>query len=167
MSNESYIFEGTVYKVQNHDSPNAVWTVEGLTSASGRISGQIDLGSGARPPMVQWLIECQFQATPTQGKGLEIYAALALSDLNTRMAGDLGGTSDAALADVDMRRNLLPLGYVTSENAAAGEKCINGGWFFWPHRYIQLVAYNDAGATVNATAANFIGRLITGSMQGQ
>lgn len=166
MSNEAYFLDGTTYKFQNHDSPNAAWTVEGLANAAGRVSAQLDLGSGARPAMLQWLIECQFQATPTQGKGLEIYASFALTDLNTRMLGDIG-TSDAALGDVDMRRNLIPLGYVVSENAAASEKCIGGGWFFWPYRYIQLIAYNDSGASVNATAANFIGRLLSGSMQGQ
>lgn len=166
MANELYIAESTLYKIQNHDTPDATWSVEGLANAAGRVSAQLDLGATPRPGLYVWQCECQFQATPTQGKGLELYVARAITGSNTRMSGDIG-TTDAALGDVDMRRNLLQIGYVVSENAAASEKCIADGWFFHPFRYIQLVAYNDSGAAVNATAANFTFRLQKISWQGQ
>jgi hypothetical protein len=166
MANEAYILEGTAKKVQNHDTPDAVWTVEGLANAAGRISGQIDLGASPRPGFYMWQCEVQFQATPTQGKGLELYKSGALNGSNTRTDGDIG-TSDAALGDVDIRRNLKMIGYVVSENAAANEKCIASGVFGHTQRYITLVAYNDSGAAVHATSANFIFRLIPLSWQGQ
>ncbi len=166
MANESYVKTGTALKVQNHDTPDAAWSVEGLANGAGRVSAQIDLGASPRPGWYRWSCEVQFQATPTQGKGLELYKAGADDGTNTMIDGDIG-TSDAALGDVDMRRNLTPIGYVTSENAAASEKCITSGYFFHPHRYISLVAYNDSGATVNATASNFVFRLQPFSWQGQ
>jgi hypothetical protein len=166
MANEIYIAESTTYKIQNHDTPDAVWTMEGLANAAGRVSAQLDLGATPRAPFLFWQGEVQFQATPTQGKGVELYVARAITGSNTRMDGDVG-TSDAALGDVDMRRNLAPIGYIVSENAAASEKCIASGWFFHPARYIQLIGYNDAGASINSTAANFIFRLMKFSPQGQ
>lgn len=166
MANEAYIKTGTALKVQNHDTPDAVWTVEGLSNAAGRVSARIDLGATPRPALFKWICEVQFQATPTQGLGLELYRAGYDDDTSTRMAGDLG-TSDAALGDVDIRRNLDQFGYVVSENAAASEKCIAAGHFFHPHRYITLVAYNGSGASVNATAANFVFRLQPIMWQGQ
>lgn len=166
MANESYVKTGTALKVQNHDTPDAVWTVEGLTNGAGRVSAQIDLGASPRPGWYRWSCELQFQATPTQGKGVELYKAAADDGTSSRIDGDVGA-SDAALGDVDMRRNLTPIGYVTSENAAASEKCNASGYFFHPHRYISLVAYNDSGASVNATAANFLCTLQPFSWQGQ
>jgi len=166
MANESYVKTGTALKVQNHNTPDAVWTVEGTTNGAGRVSAQIDLGASPRPGWYRWTCEVQFQATPTQGKGLELYKAAADDGTNTRIDGDIG-VSDAALGDVDMRRNLVPIGYVVSENAAASEKCNASGHFFHPHRYISIVAYNDSGASVNATAANFLFTLQPFSWQGQ
>ena len=54
-----------------------------------------------------------------------------------------------------MRRNLDFLGTVISENAAASEKCVSSGEFSTTARYISIVAYNNSGATVNATDSNF------------
>lgn len=99
----------------------------------------------------------QFQATPTQGKGLELWKAGAPDADSTQISGDIGA-SDAALGDVDMRRNLLPVGYVVSENAAASEKCVADGVFEHMVRYVSFVAYNDSGASVNATDSNFVFR---------
>ena len=67
------------------------------------------------------------------------------------MSGLAEIVTDAALGDVDMRRNLQFIGYVVSENAAASEKCVASGVFQFPNRYLSLVVYNAAGASVNAT----------------
>ena len=154
MANEVYLREGTQLLVNNGTGKNYTWTVEALANAAGRVSVQIDLGAAPRPYRFKWVCECQFQATPTQYKGLEIYRACAPSWDNTRIDGDIG-LVDAALADVDMRQNLKFIGYVVSENAAASEKCNASGIFEHEHRYISFVAYNDSGAAVNATADNF------------
>lgn len=155
MANEAYIDVGTARKFQNHDTPDATWTVEGLANAAGRVSAQYDLGAAPRPYIFKWYCEVQFQATPTQGAVLELYKAAARDGSNTAIQADIG-TSDAALGDVDMRRNLTFIGAVVSENAAASEKCVAYGVFEHFDRYISLVAYNASGASVNATAANFL-----------
>ena len=162
MANEAYIGRGT-QKVANTDF---TWTVAGLGNGAGRVSAQIDLGAAPRPAWYEWVCEVQFQATPTQYKTLDLFIAVAQDDTNTRMDADLG-TSDAALGDVDMRHNLKQIGAVVSENAAASEKCIASGRFICTARYLSLIAYNDSGASVNATGGNFVFKLTPIYWQGQ
>jgi hypothetical protein len=166
MAGELYIQKGTAKLVGGESGADTAWSVEGLANTAGQVSAQIDLGAVPRPCIIDWICEVQFQATPTQGKGLELYASFALDNENTRLDGDVG-TSDAALGDVDMRRNLTPIGYVVSENAAASEKCIASGSFVTYKRYLSLVAYNDSGASVNATDTNFKFYYQTAYFQGQ
>jgi hypothetical protein len=66
-----------------------------------------------------------------------------------------------------MRRNLQFIGYVTSENAAASEACVASGTVEFYSRYITIVAYNDSGATVNATDSAFRFDLQPIAIQGQ
>lgn len=155
MATAVYINNGTALLINGEAGAAVAWSMEGVTSGAGRVSAQIDLGAAPRPRRFKWVCEVQFQATPTQGRGLELYIAEALDNLNTRMSGDLG-TTDAALGDVDMRRNLKGIGYVVSENAAAAEKCIAFGEFETSARYISMVGYNDSSATINATDSNFV-----------
>jgi hypothetical protein len=147
--------DGTAWKKVNGEAgADTAWSMEGVTNGAGQVSAQADLGALPRGAIIDWQCEAQFQATPTQGKGIELYASGA-DQTSSRVDGDIG-TSDAALGDVDMRRNLYQFGYVVSENAAASEKCIASGYFPWTKRYISFVGYNDSGATTNATDSNFI-----------
>lgn len=166
MANEVYIKTGTALLVSGAVGADFAWSVEGLTSGNGRVSAQIDLGASPRPGFYKWSCEVQFQATPTQGLGLELYKASAPDGTATQIDGDIG-SSDAALGDIDMRRNLQPIGYVVSENAAASEKCNASGAFEHADRYLSLVAYNASGATVNATDTAFIFILQPYSWQAQ
>ena len=154
MANEIYINNGASLSVNGESGADYPFSVESITSGSGRVSAQIDLGVAPRPYTYQWSCEVQFQATPVQGKGLDLYAAFAPDGDATQIDGDVGN-SDAALGDIDMRRNLDFLGTVISENAAASEKCVSSGEFSTTARYISIVAYNNSGATVNATDSNF------------
>lgn len=166
MANESYINKGTVLLISGAPGADYAWSVEGLANAAGRVSAQIDLGPAPRPDEFEWSCEVQFQATPTQGLGLELYKAGAPDSDPTQIDGDIGST-DAALADVDMRRNLKGFGYVVSENAAASEVCITSGIFRHTNRYLSLVAYDASGAAVNATDTNFVFILRPVYYQGQ
>lgn len=166
MANEAYIASGTALKINGEVGADYAWTVEGLTNAAGRVSAQIDLGAAPRAGIYAWSCEVQFQATPTQHATLDLYIATAPENDSTQISGDVGAT-DAALGDVDMRYNLRYIGSVVSENATASEKCVASGEFTVYDRYITLVAYNDSGATVNATDSNFVFRLIPKSWQGQ
>ena len=166
MANEAYIKTGTALLVSGAAGAAVAWSVEGLTNANGRVSAQIDLGASPRPGLYKWSCEVQFQATPTQGAGLELYRAGAPDGDSTQIDGDIGAT-DAALGDIDMRRNLQPIGAVISENAAASEPCVASGVFEHTDRYLSLVAHNASGATVNATDTNFIFTLQPYSWQAQ
>ncbi len=162
MANEAYIRRGTP-KVANTDF---TWTVAGLANLAGRVSAQIDLGVTPRPALYHWVCECQFQATPTQYRTLDLFFSTAPDDDPTRVDADLGQI-DAALADVDMRQNLKQFGAVVSENAAAAEKCIASGRIMLTERYVSFVAYNDGGASINATGTNFVFKLTPIFWQGQ
>ena len=154
MANTVYINKGSALLAGGESGANVAWSMEGITTGAGRVSAQYDLGAVPRGARIEWSCEVQFQATPTQYKGLELYAASAPDHDSTQIDGDIGAT-DAALGDVDMRRNLKFIGYVVSENAAASEKCVASGIFEQTMRYISFVGYNDSGATTNATDTNF------------
>lgn len=166
MANENYIANGTALLFNGEAGANVAFSVEGLTNAAGRVSAQKDLGAAPRPYIYSWSCEVQFQATPTQGDVLELYIATAPDGDSTQISGDVG-SSDAALGDVDMRRNLQYIGSVVSENAAASEKCVAQGSFVTYDRYLTIVAYNASGATVNATDSNFRFDLQPKAFQGQ
>jgi hypothetical protein len=165
MANEVYLVKGTSV-LFGSSSPDVTFTVAGLANAAGRVSAQKDWGAAPRPYTYSWSCEVQFQATPTQGLGLELYIATAPDADSTQISGDVG-SSDAALGDVDMRRNLQFIGYVVSENAAASELCVANGTFECDARYMSIVAYNASGAAVNATAGNFRFDIVPVYYQGQ
>lgn len=166
MANEAFIKTGTALLISGVAGADYAWSVEGLANNAGRVSAQIDLGASPRPGLYKWSCKLQFQATPTQGLGLELYKAGAPDSDATQIDGDIGST-DAALGDNDMRRNLVQFGYVVSENAAASEPCIASGYFTHPDRYISLVAFDASGASVNATDTNFVFYLQPYSWQSQ
>jgi hypothetical protein len=166
MANEAWITVSTQKKFNGEANADVAISAEAVTNSNGRVSAQYDLGTAPRPYRFKWSCECQWQATPTQGGVLELYVAAAPDHDNTKIDGDIGLT-DAALADVDMRRNLKYIGCVVSENAAASEVCRASGEFTHTHRYLSLVIYNAGGATLNATDTNFIFTLQPFSDQGQ
>ena len=166
MANEAEVLSGTVISVNGEAGANYALSAEGLVNGTGRVSAQIDLGASPRDGIYAWSCEVQFQATPTQFKTLDIYAAKAPDGDATQIDGDVGN-ADAALADIDMRSNLQYIGSVVSENAAASEKCNASGVFTTYDRYLTIVIYNDSGATVDATDSNFQFLLTPKSWQGQ
>jgi hypothetical protein len=166
MANEIYLNKGTSKLVGGESGADVAWSVEALANAAGRVAAQIDWGAAPRPDWYEWSCEVQWQATPTQGLTLDLYVAGAPDADSSQIDGDVG-TADAALGDVDMRRNLKWIGAVVSENAAASEVCVASGKFQFTQRYMSLVAYNGAGATVNATDTNFRFNIVPMYYQGQ
>jgi hypothetical protein len=166
MANESYMANGTALLINGEVGADYAFSVEGLANGAGRVSAQIDLGVAPRPYIYAWSCEVQFQATPTQYKGLELYIATAPDNDSSQIDGDVGA-SDAALGDIDMRYNLTPIGVVLSENAAASEKCVASGVFVAYNRYINIVAFDDSGAAVDGTDSNFRFNLAAKAYQGQ
>lgn len=166
MANEAYIRKGTSLLINGEVGAAYAFSMEAIANAAGRVSAQIDLGVAPRPGIYQWSCEVQFQATPTQGSGLELYLAFAPDADATQIDGDVGN-ADAALGDIDMRRNLQFIGMVISENAAASEKCVASGRVQITERYVSVVGYNASGATTNATDSNFRFDLVPVYWQGQ
>jgi len=166
MANELYINRGTSLLINGEAGANYAFSMEGVANAAGRVSAQIDLGVAPRPFKFSWSCEIQWQATPTQGGVLELYIAGAPDADATQIDGNVGN-ANAALGDIDMRRNLRAIGVVVSQNAAASEICVASGVFEHYDRYLSLVGYNGAGATINATAANFRFNLVPIYYQGQ
>lgn len=166
MANEVYLRKGTSKLVNGEAGADVAWSMEGVANAAGRVAAQIDWGAAPRPDWYEWSCEVQWQATPTQGAVLELYVAGAPDADSTQIDGDVG-TTDAALGDIDMRRNLKWIGSVVSENAAASEVCVASGRFQFTQRYMSIVGYNAAGATINATDSNFRFNIIPIYWQGQ
>lgn len=154
MANETYVKTGTALLFNGEAGADVAFSMEGVATAAGRVSAQKDLGASPRSYMFYWSCEAQFQATPTQGLGIELYVAGAPDADATQIDGDIGN-ADAALGDVDMRRNLKFIGNVISENAAASEVCVASGVFEHHMRYLSIVGYNASGATTNATDSAF------------
>jgi len=166
MANESFVASGAVVSINGEAGADYAWSMEGVTNAAGRVSAQVDLGAAPREGIYAWSCELQLQATPTQYGTVDLYIAKAPDSDATQIDGDVG-SADAALGDVDMRRNLHYIGSVVSENAAASEKCVTSGEFVVLDRYISIVGYNGSGATINATDSNFLFKLTPKSWQAQ
>ncbi|NNF66356.1 MAG: hypothetical protein HKM98_02490 [Gammaproteobacteria bacterium] len=166
MANEAYITNGTALLFNGEVGADVALSAEAVADGAGRVSAQRDLGAAPREFMFSWSCECQWQATPTQYGVLEIYVAGAPDSDSTQIDGDVGA-SDAALGDVDMRRNLKFIGRVVSENAVASEVCVNSGVFTHYQRYLSIVVFNAGGATLNATDSNFRFDLTPKAIQGQ
>ena len=166
MANEAYVAVGTSQLFGGEVGADVALSAEGVANAAGRVSTQKDWGAAPRPFMYRWSCEVQFQATPTQYATLDIYIAEAPDGDSTQVSGDVG-TTDAALSDVDMLRNLKFVGSVVSENATASEKCVASGIFSSYSRYFSAVIYNDSGATIDATDTNFRLDIQPVSVQGQ
>ena len=150
MSGEFYIDVGTTLKINGEGDADYAWSVESLADGAGRVSARIDLGAAPRPYVYRWRCKCTWQATPTQGGALQLY--ISESD-GTYEDGDIG-TSDAAMGDVDMRRNMYKFGSVIAEEADTSDM-ISGGVVEIYERYVSIAAYNDGGSAVNATDSNF------------
>ena len=166
MANEVYVRKGTSKLVGGEVGADVAMSMEAVANSAGRVSVQIDWGAAPRPDWYEWSCECQWQATPTQGAILELYVAGAPDADNTQIDGDVG-TTDAALGDIDMRRNLKYIGGVVSENAAASEVCVASGRFQFTSRYMSIIGYNAGGATINATDTNFRFNIVPIYWQGQ
>lgn len=166
MANESYITNGTSLSINGEAGADYAFSVENLANDAGRVSAQVDLGAAPRASIYQWSCEVQFQATPTQYGALVLYIAEAPDGDSTQISGDVGA-SDAALGDADMLYNLRYIGSVVSENALASEKCVATGEFTTFCRYISIIAFNQAGSSVNATDSNFRFDLQPKAYQGQ
>ena len=154
MANEAYIQVGTALSINGEAGADYAWSVEGLATASGRVSAQIDLGAAPRPYLYHWTCEVIWQATPTQILLCELLKAGAPDSDSTAIDGDVGA-SDAAIPSVYCKVNMQYIGSVISELGSAGDVNRSSGYFVHYYRYLTLGIINNAGASINATDSNF------------
>lgn len=117
---------------------------DGLSNGAGRQSAQLDLGSAARSRRYAWRAFVQAQATPTVGDVLRVY--LKTSD-GTHPDND-DGTGDAAVSAEDKLRNLQFIGVIECDEAAANIEFVAQGEVEINARYVQIVFWNELGATL-------------------
>jgi hypothetical protein len=165
MTSRAQILTGTALKANGESDADIAFSMEGVTTGAGRVSAQYDLGASPRDFEFDWTAEALCQATPTQYTTIDFYVAISPDNDSTMIPGDIG-SSDAALGDLDQLRNLQYIGSIIVEEADT-TKMVGFGTFRCTGRYLQIVGYNGSGATLNATAANFIFNLIPKVVQGQ
>lgn len=125
-------------------------TLQNLTSLSGRSGDRHDKGTGAQP--AQWLWQCSFTLVGTKVPGAALEIWVSWSD-GTYTDGALG-TTNAALAAADKRRNLKLLGQTQadSSDATTGNALVASGMAWLPSRYFIPVIYNATTLPTQNTA---------------
>lgn len=160
MPNKLYQNDETASLFGSEAGDDVAWTTESVADGAGRQSATLDLG--AAPRAYRYLLEVwtQFQATPTAGNALRVYIKESGSETATadHPTND-DGTGDAAVSDEDKLKNLDPVLSVAVDEAAADVEMGAKAIIEIPVRHIQLVLWNDSGATTTADAAETKARL--------
>jgi len=130
-------------------------TLNNLSYAAGRVSARADKGTGSQSTLFKVFAQFQFDTAPVEGETVDIY--IAESD-GTNEAGNVG-SSDAAVSDADILKNLTYVGSVTAESASADTDF--QAWFTTRIylRYYSIVVWNSSAAD-NLQATNNINKII-------
>jgi hypothetical protein len=129
-------------------------TLQNLATVTGRQGAVHDFGDDsvvARAREFMWRFWCEFDSTtpPVVGEVVEIYWK---SGDGTRYDND-DGTGDIALSSTDKLRNLLLLGVLVVDQAAADiVMSVSGGPIELPHRYGMPVIYNATADNLDNTS---------------
>jgi len=114
----------------------------------------LDLGAVPRAKFYRFRFWTQFQATPTLGSLLRLYAKTGGSETATPDHPDNDdGTGDIAISAEDKLRNLRQIGNVVVDQAAANIEMVISGTIEITERHVAFAFWNASGATVTADAA--------------
>ena len=134
-------------------------TLISLADGAGRVSDQIDLGPYPILGMtLTWNAEFQHVATPTLGDVDEMYIAWADDLDGSAIDGDVG-LVDAALSNADQVRNMMPIGNVIVDAAAADDVFKGSGEFPIMQKFLTVVVKNEGGSAFTADESEQIIRL--------
>lgn len=148
-------------KVIKSSGGDAAITMTSKATATGRISGRLDLGAilasgpSARATWYRWDFRGKCQATGlVVGNPISLYLPRWHDDATpARGDGDIGST-DADYNTANKLKNLPFLGTAVVDDTA-GATWITGDGLVWlPFRYVSLVVWNGSGATWSATATD-------------
>lgn len=161
-----YGLEGTHVKWADSGADLAI-TLKGLATTAGRQGAVKDFGTSARPITYRWVAGVQFDTAtaPVVGETVDIYWK---SGDGTNFDND-DGTGDIALSALDKTKNLLFLGSIVVDEAAADVPMQSSGVLKVMGSQGMPVFYNATADTLDddaATTDNFF-ELIPISMQAQ
>lgn len=150
------VTRGTPIKVSDAVGDDYHITIRALGNNAGRQSDQIDLGAAAGTRYYEIAAQVEWAATPTVGQAARFYLKETID--GTALTGvatndDLDGSSeheDAAVSAEDKLKNLLHLGNVVCDEAAANIPTARlFGIFKITSRYVNIVVWNAGGAALN------------------
>lgn len=133
-------------------TPTAVITLTGLPLGTGRISAQVNRGTGAHAARYVWTCTFQLAGTNVPNEAIDVY--IAVSD-GTNQTGQLG-TTDAAIPSGSSakRNNLLQIGSVFVDQTTTATNMTGSGSFEIPSQFFSLVVWN--GTTLNFVASTSV-----------
>lgn len=127
-----------------------------LASGAGRQSDYYDRGVAATPALYEWAAFVQFADTPVLKERIDIYLKpMGTSASATAHPSNDDGTGEGAVSAIAKLDNLLYLGSIVVDEAAANIEMVKRGEVFLTCRAFQVVFWNaSADALTNDVDEN-------------
>lgn len=127
-----------------------VLTLQNLGTTSGRLSAQVDRGSGSKPTRYKWKSVIQWALNPATIDRVEIF----LGESDGVLAPDANsGTADVAISEGDTT-NLRRIGLVRAQAAVGSVNNISSGVVTILDRYFQVGVFNRSATIGLQNTAN-------------
>jgi len=136
-TSKQYVSRGTPVTWCDNGCTHAM-TLQNLATLTGRSGDRHDMGAGSTP--AQWMWACSFTLTGTNVVGAPLEVYVAWSD-GTYTDGALG-TTNAALASADKRRDLKLVGTTVVDQTATNTTMTGSGMAWIPTRYFSPAVWN-------------------------
>lgn len=155
MANEVYITDGTPI-LFGSGSGEVAWTTESVSDGAGRQSAFTDLGAAPREFLYRFRFWAQFNAAPTVGGAIRIYAKTAEDNGggSPQHPDNDDGTGDAAVSAEDKLRNLKHVATLSVDEASSGVEMVASGVVAIHARHLSIVLWNEGGAALSSTASH-------------
>lgn len=134
-------------------------TLTSLANGAGRVSDQLDRGSGSKPGL--YTIQIKTKAAAALAVGVQLRVYLIESSVSADVPGNLG-VSDAAVSSEDKLRNLgAPVVSINADSTSNGEVQIsNAVPVMILSRYVSVVAWNALGQALTGTGSDHVITLV-------
>jgi hypothetical protein len=122
---------------------DAAFECHNLASGAGRQSAQYDFGVGATASLYEWRAFVQFATAPVVDEVVNIYLKRAGTSASATAHPDNDdGTSEGAVSAEDKTKNLLFLGSIVVDEAAANVEMSASDYVYIAARAVQVVFWN-------------------------
>ena len=142
---------------------DAAFEVASLGNGAGRQSAQLDRGTSARAVRFRWRAFVQFAAAPVVSDDNFVRVLLKTAGSSasaTAHPDNDDGTTEGAVSAEDKLKNLLQLGNIRIDQAAAGVEMVASGELELRERAFQVVFWNNSGVAL-AAGVNDSGFMLT------